>query len=217
MSMSTIRIISTSFVFFALFLTSCANWNHGNFNRQKYLKGNLKQIYGEEVVDEFEEEVIPDYKVASLSTKSEKIEEEFELKELDEVESSHAPVKSRVSDQIIESFPKRIELKHTLKPKPKKRGGAAIGWFFVLLVLGLLSLILFIWIGWWSMLVCGAFFMAALIVILSFDPPTPRRMNPLSGMLIGVILGALFAAVIVLGIIALIIWGIVAIILAIIN
>lgn len=209
-------------------VTSCQNLGHNNFNKQKYLKGKLKpKKESTESIDVVTFEAIAfqsadDFRDPYILSELSQIEVDclsFEFSE----SGNYVEEKPVIVDEfrIPSSFlPYRLSLEpssildkgKTYYHQARDDFGASMSWFLILLFIGLLSLILFVWIAWWAFVISGVFILASVIVLLTFDSGTPRG-GLLGGVLWGILLAVILAAALALAIAALLIYLLVLLIL----
>ena len=165
-----------SIISFAILLSlgSCSSIKSGNFNKQKYLQGQLTPVYS------VKNEVIESKKTDSSPSKSTHysvdtifLEPGFDVEndiEYSEGIPDQSPVKGRLNRKLSsmdtkfkEKFVALKKTSYKADKGSKQSNFRAMTASCIMLALSMLSLLLFYSIGWWAYAFVGGFFILAMI------------------------------------------------------
>jgi len=206
-----------------LSLFSCGGFNQG-FGKQKFLKGNLKQVFGtqaevEEVDSKDQDLVFETTQEEAKSTflsedeKPEELQESFQNELQDEITEDHEKLDRSIRHEHQEKGLSIAENETQLENEEKRQyfdwdwAGSVLGILGFFIILGGFALIILttIWPWWWFLIGLGAILLGSILLAVGAEIIGGK----------GAGLGAAAAGILayLIGAISLIVWGIVELIL----
>lgn len=181
------------FMLISLFFNSCQVHKHENFNRQKYLKGQIKtkheseaetkEILSENYIQKNEIELNDDVisnpaeetqSEKSISEKNNEIVPNEVLNQTEDhtpqTETDIKPQRTTLKKPLKKKFPAVDKYKNGIKKKYASNGGGTAGLIFALIILALVALPFALLIGFWAFIIAGGLLLIALLLTMAFDP-----------------------------------------------